>query len=154
MQFLKTRAGYLTALISIAFVALIFSDFLPNVPSGWYQPWFAVLYLICLVFVVVLTLIVGISKPSLFLFIAAVIAFPVGFAELYEHHSKTGQCLTGEAPSGTLYFSYVTYLSLGYGDLAPIGICRIYAIIEGLIGMLVPPAFLASVFASVISQHK
>ena len=40
-----------------------------------------------------------------------------------------------------LYFSAVTLLSVGYGDLTPIGVGRWIAIIEALIGYLMPAAF-------------
>ena len=40
-----------------------------------------------------------------------------------------------------LYFSGVTLLSIGFGDLLPIGLTRLFAIIEGAIGILLPSAF-------------
>lgn len=45
----------------------------------------------------------------------------------------------GESPSdlGTaLYFSFVTALSIGYGDILPRGLLRVFAIIEGAGGLL------------------
>lgn len=41
----------------------------------------------------------------------------------------------------TMYFSAVTLLSVGYGDITPIGIGRWIAIIEALFGYAMPAAF-------------
>ena len=38
-------------------------------------------------------------------------------------------------PTDILYFSLVTYTSLGYGDIAPLGPARLLAGIESLIGL-------------------
>ena len=43
----------------------------------------------------------------------------------------------------SLYFSAVTLFSVGYGDIVPIGIGRYLAIIEALIGYVLPAVFLA-----------
>jgi potassium channel LctB len=42
-----------------------------------------------------------------------------------------------------LYFSAITLFSVGYGDIAPIGIGRVIAVIEALIGYTIPTAFVA-----------
>ncbi|MCA0989395.1 ion channel [Guptibacillus algicola] len=49
-----------------------------------------------------------------------------------------------------LYFSAVTLLSVGYGDITPIGVGRWIAIIEALIGYLMPAAF----FVTTIVHYK
>lgn len=41
----------------------------------------------------------------------------------------------------SLYFSGVTLLTIGYGDIIPIGIGRLIALIEALIGYILPTAF-------------
>lgn len=43
--------------------------------------------------------------------------------------------------NSSMYFSAVTILSVGYGDLTPIGIGRWISIIEALLGFLLPAAF-------------
>jgi potassium channel LctB len=43
-----------------------------------------------------------------------------------------------------IYFSAVTLFSVGYGDIAPIGVGRIIAMIEALIGYTIPAAFVAT----------
>ncbi|ARK29033.1 potassium channel family protein [Halalkalibacter krulwichiae] len=45
-----------------------------------------------------------------------------------------------------IYFSAVTMLSVGYGDVVPIGIGRFVAIIQALIGFLLPAAFVVTSF--------
>lgn len=40
-----------------------------------------------------------------------------------------------------LYFSGVTLLTIGYGDIVPIGIGRLIALVEALIGYVLPTAF-------------
>ncbi|SET70803.1 potassium channel LctB [Oceanobacillus limi] len=41
----------------------------------------------------------------------------------------------------SMYFSGVTMLTIGYGDITPIGIGRLIALIEALIGYILPTAF-------------
>ncbi|MEN1970184.1 ion channel [Lentibacillus sp. N15] len=41
----------------------------------------------------------------------------------------------------SIYFSGVTMLTIGYGDIIPVGIGRIIALIEALIGYVLPTAF-------------
>lgn len=40
-----------------------------------------------------------------------------------------------------IYFSGITLFSVGYGDVVPIGIGRIIAIFEGMVGYTIPAAF-------------
>lgn len=49
------------------------------------------------------------------------------------------------------YFSAVTLFSVGYGDIAPIGIGRMIAVLEALIGYTIPAAF---VFRAVFEMEK
>lgn len=42
-----------------------------------------------------------------------------------------------------IYFSGVTLFSVGYGDIAPIGISRVVVVLEALIGYAIPAAFVA-----------
>lgn len=41
----------------------------------------------------------------------------------------------------SIYFSGVTLLTIGYGDISPVGIGRLIALIEALIGYILPTAF-------------
>lgn len=42
---------------------------------------------------------------------------------------------------GSLYFSGVTLLTIGYGDVTPLGIARFIAVIQALVGFILPTAF-------------
>lgn len=43
-----------------------------------------------------------------------------------------------------IYFSSTTLFSIGYGDIVPVGLGKVIAIMEGLIGYLLPPAFIVT----------
>ncbi|MDY0406882.1 ion channel [Virgibacillus sp. 179-BFC.A HS] len=45
----------------------------------------------------------------------------------------------------SLYFSGVTLLTIGYGDIIPVGIGRLIALIEALVGYVLPAAFVLRV---------
>ncbi|MFE7064153.1 potassium channel family protein [Sutcliffiella sp. NPDC057660] len=45
----------------------------------------------------------------------------------------------------SVYFSAVTILTVGYGDVTPIGIGRVIAMAEALIGFVMPAAFVVRV---------
>jgi potassium channel LctB len=47
-----------------------------------------------------------------------------------------------------IYFSAMTMLSVGYGDIIPAGIGKLLVIIQALIGYLLPAAFVVSGFVS------
>jgi potassium channel LctB len=48
---------------------------------------------------------------------------------------------SSEKMTTTMYFSAITLFSVGYGDIAPVGIGRIIAVLEALIGYTIPAAF-------------
>jgi len=54
----------------------------------------------------------------------------------------------------SFYFSGVTMLTIGYGDIVPIGIGRLIAVIEALIGYILPTAFMLRLVHSQIRQTK
>ncbi|WLD93991.1 potassium channel family protein [Alkalihalobacillus sp. AL-G] len=51
-----------------------------------------------------------------------------------------------ELAESVSYFSAVTLLSVGYGDITPVGIGRWISIFEALVGYLLPAAFVLSTF--------
>jgi potassium channel LctB len=53
-----------------------------------------------------------------------------------------------------IYFSAVTLLSVGYGDLVPIGIGRFIAIVQALFGYLLPAAFVVTTFLHVTKKEE
>lgn len=96
------------------------------------------------------------------IFYALIITYTIvilGFGLIYFILSFEGVLLVegGElrqvSPLGSMvhsfYFSGVTMLTIGYGDITPIGIGRLLALIEALIGYILPTAFVFH-----IVQHK
>jgi len=51
-----------------------------------------------------------------------------------------------------LYFSIITFTTIGYGDLAPLGITRLFAASEGLLGVVVASSFLVSLVKRYIEK--
>lgn len=56
-----------------------------------------------------------------------------------------------ERMSTSMYFSAITLFSVGYGDIAPIGIGRVIAVFEALVGYTIPAAF---VTRAVIDRNR
>lgn len=50
----------------------------------------------------------------------------------------------------SFYFSGVTMLTIGYGDITPVGIGRLIALIEALIGYVLPTAFVIQI----VTNHQ
>lgn len=87
---------------------------------------------------------------------AEVLAMLVAFGAVYQHlgimdNSRAGSPIVNDFWTG-VYYSVVTFTTLGYGDFYPKGIARALAGMQALTGYLVL-AILASSAASVISPH-
>lgn len=95
------------------------------------------------------------SSFSLEIFYTLLIVYSIvitGFALIYFVLSFEGIVLVeyGELEDAgvigslihSFYFSGVTLLTIGYGDIVPIGIGRLIALIEALIGYVLPTAFM------------
>jgi potassium channel LctB len=90
-----------------------------------------------------------------FLYLAFIyVTVMIGFGLIYVLIEQNGtQVLreSGGAEGGTFfqrletgfYFSAVTLFSVGYGDISPVGIGRMIAVLEALIGYTIPAAFVA-----------
>ena len=74
----------------------------------------------------------------------------IGFGVLYYLLSLEGvilvQSLSSRKPIeptmlNLLYFSGETLVSVGYGDMLPVGVTRLFAVIESMIGILLPTAY-------------
>lgn len=93
-----------------------------------------------------------VSLENILLFLMIYITIIIGFGLLYTILEDYGYLLLKEngvyivggfidkLQSG-LYFSAITILSVGYGDIIPIGAGRWLAVIEALIGYTIPAAF-------------
>ncbi|WP_217589730.1 potassium channel family protein [Lentibacillus saliphilus] len=98
------------------------------------------------------------SRFSVELFVTLVIIYIIvilGFGAIYftlslqgivlvEHNELKQMSVMGSL-AHSIYFSGVTMLTIGYGDIAPVGIGRLIAIIEALIGYILPAAFVLKV---------
>jgi potassium channel LctB len=51
-----------------------------------------------------------------------------------------------ERLEASMYFSATTVLTVGYGDITPVGIGKWIAMLEALIGYLLPAAFVVRTF--------
>lgn len=72
----------------------------------------------------------------------------IGLPVLKEHANAS--IVSPRGTVGTaMYFSAITLFSVGYGDITPIGIGRAIAVIEALIGYILPFAFVARV----VTEH-
>ncbi len=70
---------------------------------------------------------------------------PLQFAVIFTVINEHAVCLpTDPPPTGgsTAYFAYVTFTTLGYGDIAPLGICRGIAAATALTGYITLGAFM------------
>jgi len=75
------------------------------------------------------------------------IIVPLFFAKLYMIW-ESESCIVGELDNNSydfIYYSYTTYTTLGYGDLRPVGPCRVISSVEAVLGYVFM-AFLASQF--------
>jgi potassium channel LctB len=90
-----------------------------------------------------------------FLYLAFIyVTVMIGFGLIYVLMEQNGSRILLEnagAGGGTFfqrletgfYFSAVTLFSVGYGDISPVGIGRMIAVLEALIGYTIPAAFVA-----------
>lgn len=89
----------------------------------------------------------GFMNPFRFMLIAFIIL--LSFAGLYTlpgltffsiHHGEMQSLPIGQA----LYFSGVAFTTIGFGDISPMGISRLFAITEGILGISTMSAFLVA----------
>lgn len=69
----------------------------------------------------------------------------VGFAAIYKQEGLISGGTVVHDASSSLYFSVVTWTTLGYGDFQPTESVRWLAALEALLGTLFIPLFLASI---------
>lgn len=63
---------------------------------------------------------------------------------LYEENATNEQSLLA-IWWRSFYFSGVTMLTIGYGDVIPLGVGRLFALLQALIGFILPTAFVLKV---------
>jgi hypothetical protein len=89
----------------------------------------------------------GFLKPSRFILAALFILLL--FAGLYmlpiiEFNSFTNGLAHSLDFGDAVYFSGITFTTIGYGDVSPIGFARLLAILEGICGISIMSSFLVS----------
>lgn len=94
-----------------------------------------------------------ISLEVFYTFIILYCIFIIGFGLVYFMFSLNSIILIENVPVRypnmtvlrqlflSMYFSGVTLLTIGYGDITPVGIGRIIAIVQALFGYVLPTAF-------------
>ncbi|MFC4713657.1 potassium channel family protein [Planococcus dechangensis] len=84
----------------------------------------------------------------------SLVGITFGFAVLYYVLGTQNDILriaTAEGDDGAesfwdyLYFSGTTMLSVGYGDIVPVGSARFFSLVQAAIGLLLPAAYFAKV---------
>ncbi len=85
----------------------------------------------------------GFTKPSVF-FIAGIfiiLSFSFGYYTCGTIRIDERDCISfWEA----LYFSGATFTTISYGDMQPLGLTRIFTVVEGLLGIIICSGFLVS----------
>lgn len=80
---------------------------------------------------------------------------PFLFAAVYGAFGYQDRCVVGaEGPGDILYFSYVTFTTVGYGDMTPTGLCRGLAVSEAVTGYILLGMFVAAAVALYARNHS
>jgi hypothetical protein len=79
---------------------------------------------------------------------------PFLFAAVYGAFGYANRCVSGaNGPGDILYFSYVTFTTVGYGDMTPVGLCRGVAMAEAVTGYILLGMFVAAAVALYARNH-
>ncbi|QKS70628.1 two pore domain potassium channel family protein [Paenalkalicoccus suaedae] len=65
-----------------------------------------------------------------------------GLLQLIDHSPHTATIY--HMLEDTIYFSAVTLLTIGYGDIVPLGLARWIVVVQALIGYLLPASFVVT----------
>ncbi|WP_170425886.1 potassium channel family protein [Ruegeria arenilitoris] len=80
---------------------------------------------------------------------------PFLFAAVYGAFGYHDNCVIGaNGPGDILYFSYVTFTTVGYGDMSPTGLCRGLAVSEAVTGYILLGLFVAAAVALYARNHE
>ncbi len=98
-----------------------------------------------------------VKSPSRLLFLMGVSfiqVVPFLFAAVYGAFGYNDNCVLGaEGPADILYFSYVTFTTVGYGDMSPTGLCRGLAVSEAVTGYILLGMFVAAAVSLYSRNH-
>ena len=79
---------------------------------------------------------------------------PFLFAAVYGAFGYNDRCVIGaQGPADILYFSYVSFTTVGYGDMSPTGYCRGLAVAEAIAGYILLGIFVAAAVALYARSH-
>ena len=99
-----------------------------------------------------------VKSPKRLLFLMGVSfiqVVPFLFAAVYGAFGYNDLCVLGaDGPADILYFSYVTFTTVGYGDMAPTGLCRGLAVAEAVTGYILLGLFVAAAVALYTRNHN
>ncbi len=76
--------------------------------------------------------------------IFAALALIIAFAGVYHSFADEAHIKDFDQEFNSLYFSVITFTTIGYGDYAPLGWFRVIAGLEGLLGLIVIAVFTIS----------
>ena len=80
---------------------------------------------------------------------------PFLFAAAYGAFGYYDLCVVGaKGPADVLYFSYVTFTTVGFGDLKPAGLCRGLAVAEAITGYILLGLFVAAAVGLYGREHN
>lgn len=98
-----------------------------------------------------------VKSPKRLLFLMGVSfiqVVPFLFAAAFGAFGYSDRCVVGASgPGDILYFSYVTFTTVGYGDMSPTGLCRALAVAEAVTGYILLGMFVAAAVALYARNH-
>lgn len=157
---LRSRSTYefflnTSMIVMVAALAFMVTSF--DFDDGFWSRFFqSVVFVLLMVFFSSQSIMREVVSPfqrTVFWTVIVVFVAPVTFATLYLFVGDYGQCLqNSDTVSDHLYFSYVTFTTLGYGDIQPIGICRGLSAAEAVLGYIFLGA-LVGAFSNLSSKH-
>jgi hypothetical protein len=87
----------------------------------------------------------GFVKPVSFVILGLIVYF--GCAIIYTLPISIFQVSEGIKPLNfydALYYSGITFTTIGYGDITPVNITKIFSVVEGLLGIAITSSFIVS----------
>ncbi|MCA0929458.1 potassium channel family protein [Ruegeria profundi] len=95
------------------------------------------------------------KRQLLLMGISFIQVVPFLFAAVYGSFGYYDLCVVGaKGPYDVLYFSYVTFTTVGFGDLRPAGLCRGLAVAEAITGYILLGLFVAAAVGIYARDHK
>jgi voltage-gated potassium channel Kch len=94
---------------------------------------------------------------AIMLWAAFFVAILLSFASIYAvfQQALVSGCIEKySAVPDFLYFSYTTLTTLGYGDLKPLGICRLFTSVEAVLGYIGLGVVTASTYKMLSRRNK